>query len=108
MHSHNKKNNDVNWKAKFQELLGVCQEEIKKTTAIGIKMLNATSSNSRLHECYEELGRMLVKAIDEGELTWESAKVKDLCQEIKQLELTLDQYEKEVEKIKKDQTSSDS
>ena len=45
------------WKNKVQDILHTCQEELKRTTEIGKKMLSASSTNSELHSAYEELGR---------------------------------------------------
>lgn len=103
----NKNENDKNredyhsWKSRFQELLGVCQEEIKKTTKIGKKMLNATTATSKLNETYEELGRLAVKHMDSNMLNWENSQVTDLVAKIKCLEQELSKFEKDVQEIKK-------
>jgi hypothetical protein len=88
------------WKTKFQEIVNVCQEELKRTTEIGRKMLNATRANSQLHETYEELGQLLMKAMDTGELKWENPMVKELIERIKLLEQEMEEIESEMNKIK--------
>ncbi|MGK0367630.1 MAG: hypothetical protein ACI9QD_000768 [Thermoproteota archaeon] len=95
------KNETQNWTEKFQDLLGVCQEEIKKTTAIGKKMLDATTSNSKLHNEYEELGRLCLRQIEEGFLVWENEDSKEIIESIKSLELELNSIENDVKEIKK-------
>lgn len=89
-----------NWKSRFQELLGVCQEEIKKTTKIGKKMLNATTANTKLNATYEEIGRLAVKQMESNLLTWENSTVKELVQKVKDLEKELNEFEKDVQDIK--------
>lgn len=102
IHNDDKKHDQTNWKLKFQELLGVCQEEIKKTTSIGIKMLNATTSNSKLHETYEELGRLAKAEVEANNLNWENTRATELMNLINELETQLSQFEDEVQNIKKD------
>lgn len=98
--NNNKREDIQKWKVKFQEILGVCQEEIKKTTAIGKKMLNATTANSKLHETYEELGRLTARSIENNLLTWENSQVDKLIEKIKLLEAELENFEKDVRDIK--------
>lgn len=88
------------WKTKFQEIVTVCQEELKRTTEIGKKMLNATKANSQLHETYEQLGQLLMKAIESNELKWDNPKANELLERIKVLEHEMEEIELEVNKIK--------
>jgi hypothetical protein len=105
--NQNKREELQHWKTRFQELLGVCQDEIKKTTAIGVKMLNATASTSKLQESYQELGQLAYKAIKEGRLEWSDANVKILMTQIEQCQQRLDFFEEELQKIKRSQKSQD-
>jgi hypothetical protein len=89
-----------NWKIKFQELLVVCQEEIKKTTLIGKKMLNATTANSKLNELYEEIGRLAVKQMSSNLLEWNNSAANELVEKVKKLEDELNEFEKDVQDIK--------
>ena len=68
------------WKSKFQEMMQVCQEELKKTTEIGKKMLTASKANSDLKEAYEELGIYIVAETRKGNLNLEHVlkRVKEL------------------------------
>lgn len=97
----NKREELQHWKNRFQELIGTCQDEIKKTTAIGIKMLNATTSTSKLQESYQELGLLAFKAIKDGKLDWNDGQVKQLIHDIEECQARLDIFESEVQKIKK-------
>ena len=88
------------WQHKFQEILQTCQDEVKRTTEIGKKMLSASKTNTNLHEAYEELGHMAAKAIERGELSWDNPKVAELLETIGHCEKDLESIEEEVNKIK--------
>lgn len=93
---------DNNWKIKFQSLFNQAQTELKRTTAIGKKMLSASQSNTQLKETYEKLGQLTLEAIKSGELKWQDSKVRELMNKVNQLEEELKKLEEEVQKIKKD------
>ena len=88
------------WKLKVQEMLQICQDEIKKTTEIGKKMLSASKTNSSLHEAYEELGMLVVKALDKRELKWNNVRVLELVDRVKEYEKDLALIEGEMNKLK--------
>ena len=88
------------WKQKVQDIVSSCQEELKRTTEIGKKMLSASKTNSTLHDSYEELGVMVVEAIRKGELTWDNSRVKELINNIENCEQDLSEIEEEVNKIR--------
>lgn len=88
------------WQKKVQEVFQVCSEEIKKTTAIGKKMLSASKANTNLHEAYEELGVLVVEAIKSGDLTWDNEQVSKLMKKIEGCESDLSNIEKEVNDIR--------
>lgn len=88
------------WKSKVQEIFQTCQSEIKRTTAIGKKMLTASKTNSCLHEAYEELGMLVARAIEEGEIDWQNQRVDELLQTINSCQQDLEEIEVEVNKIK--------
>lgn len=92
------KNGD--WKHRFNEIVKSCQDELKKTTDIGRKMLMASKTNTELHESYEELGQLVKLALNTGELQWDNPKAKDLIDRINENEKNLEFIEKEVNKIK--------
>ena len=87
-------------KHKMQEFINACQNELKKTTRLGIKMLSASRANTELHESYEILGRITARAIRAGELEWRDGRVKILLNDIKELEEILERCEEEVVEIK--------
>lgn len=93
-------NKNQQWKDKVQEMFQVCQEEIKRTTKIGKKMLTASKTNTCLHEAYEELGQLAAKEIESKNLTWENPRVIELLDMIKNCESDLDEIEVEMNKIK--------
>jgi hypothetical protein len=105
--NQNKREEVHHLKSRFQELLGLCQDEIKKTTAIGIKMLNATASTTKLQESYQELGQLTYKAIKDGRLEWSDATLKVLIEQIEECQKRLDFFEDELQKIKKSQKRQD-
>lgn len=92
--------NKNDWRNKFQEIFQVCSEELKKTTEIGKKMLNASKTNSTLHESYEELGVLALDAIKKNEITWDNEKVQSLIKTIESCESELTDIEKEVNNIR--------
>jgi hypothetical protein len=88
------------WQGRFQGILQTCQDEVKRTTEIGKKMLTASKTNTNLHEAYEELGVLVSKSIEDGELEWNNPKVSELLGTIKHCEKDLESIEDEVNKIK--------
>lgn len=93
---------DKNWKAKFQIILNQAHSELKKTTAIGMKMISASQSNTQLKEAHEKLGELTLKALKSGELNWENSQVDNLVSKIEKLEQELKDLEEQVQSIKKD------
>ena len=91
--------NQSPWKARVQEILNVCQDELKRTTQIGKKMISASKTNTCLHESYEELGQLLVKALEKGEVEWDNLRVQSLIEKVKECENNLDSIESELNKI---------
>lgn len=88
------------WLEKFNEVVGLCQSELKKTTLIGKKMLSASLSNTSLKESYEEVGRLTVEAISDGSLNWDNASVNELVAKVKDLKDEMQKLEDEVKDIK--------
>lgn len=93
-------NQNQAWKEKVQGLFHTCSEELKKTTEIGMKMLTATKTNSQLHECYEELGRLVYKAMTKEELDWDHPRVRELVTLVQSCRQDLHNIEEQVVKIK--------
>lgn len=91
---------DPRWKQKIGTFFNTCQDEIKKTTLIGRKMLSATISTTSLKESYEELGRLAYKDLQSGRLTWENGRAKQLKTEIERLTEDLEFIEKQVQEAK--------
>lgn len=92
--------NNQDWKNKFSDIMQTCQNELKKTTKIGMKMLSASQANTQLHESYEEVGRWLIQNIDSKEIEISDQKILDLHAKIKELESELELFEKDVQDIK--------
>lgn len=88
------------WKNKFHTLLNSAGSELKRTTAIGIKLVSASQINSQLHEKLEALGKLTVEAMEAGQLQWGDEKAQDLLEQIKKLQTTLEAYEEDVRHIK--------
>lgn len=88
------------WKNKVQEIVQTGLDEFKRTTEIGKKMINASKTNSNLHESYEELGKLVYKQLKSGELDWDNSKAHSLVDEIKKCKEDLKSMEAEMEKIK--------
>jgi len=90
------------WKNKFQEMMQICQGELKKTAEIGKKMLTAGQSNAALEKKYIKLGRLAFAHMESGDLDWSNEDVKSLFGEIQDLKTELESLENEVQDIKKD------
>ncbi len=88
------------WRSKFNEIVQVCTDELKKTTEIGKKMINASKTTSNLHEAYEELGVLVAKEIENKQLDWDNPRAHELLSKIKNCESNLNDIESEVNKIK--------
>ena len=91
---------DKQWKSKVQDILHICQEELKKTTEIGKKMLSASTTNSDLHTAYEELGQIMKNKIEANEIEVDDPKIHEMINLIREKEKTLEEIEQEVRKIK--------
>ena len=88
------------WKARVQEIFQVCQEELKRTTEIGKRMISASKTNSSLHESYEELGMLAMKELKSGKLEWGHPRVEAILKMIAECEADLENIEGEVNEIR--------
>jgi hypothetical protein len=82
-------------------MVQVCQDELKRTTEIGKKMLSASKTNTTLNESYEELGHLTFLAVESGEVKFENDRVKELINTIRSCEFDLEKIENDVNDIKK-------
>ncbi|NOT80485.1 MAG: hypothetical protein HOP07_15960 [Bacteriovoracaceae bacterium] len=85
---------------KFNYWFHNIQNEIKKTSAIGRKMLTASRTNAHLKDTYEELGKLLEKGVDSGEVDWDSARLRALLHSVKACKKDLEEIERKMNKIK--------
>jgi len=85
---------------KFNYWFHNIQNEIKKTSAIGRKMLTASRTNAHLKDNYEELGKLLEKGVDSGEVDWDSARLRALLHSVKACKKDLEEIERKMNKIK--------
>lgn len=92
---------DAPWKSKVQELFQVCQDEIKRTTSIGKKMLSASKTNACLQEAYKELGYLACQALDKKKIEWDDSQALKLMETIASCKKILEDMEGEVNNIKK-------
>lgn len=90
----------MNLRIKFNYWLHNIQNEIKKTSAIGRKMLTASRTNAHLKDTYEELGKLLEKGVDSGEVDWDSARLRALLHSVKACKKDLEEIERKMNKIK--------
>lgn len=89
------------WKGRVNGILATVHTEIKRTTTIGFKMINASRLTGDLDDCYQLLGKRLLEALENGELEWRDPKAKILITEIKELEQLLNSHEEDVQILKK-------
>ena len=88
------------WKNVMSEIFNTCQDELKRTTEIGKKMISASRMNSVLNETYQNLGKITVQAIREGKLDWDDPEVEEILKHITQFEKDIEDIEGDVYKIK--------
>ena len=89
-----------NWKTNLNRWIFSFHQEVIKAGVIGKKLLTASRTNAHLKDTYEELGRMLEKGIESGEIEWDSAKVRAFLHTAKACKKDLEHIEKQVYKIK--------
>ena len=87
-------------KGKFNFWLLNFHKEIKKTTEMGKKMLTASRINTHMKDTYEELGKLLERGVDNGEVDWDSPKMRALLQNIKACKKDLEEIERAMNYIK--------
>ena len=87
-------------KGKFNFWLLNFHKELMKTSAIGKKMLSASRTNAHMKDTYEELGKLLEKAVENGEVDWDSPKMRALLHTIKACKKDLSEIEEKMNKIK--------
>lgn len=88
------------FKGQFNFWLLNLHKEIMKTGAIGKKMLTASRTNSDMKESYENLGRLLERAVENGEVDWDSPKMRALIHNIKACKKDLKEIEQKINVIK--------
>lgn len=89
-----------NWKGRFHHWIFSFHQEVIKTSAIGKKMVTASRTNAHLKDTYEELGRLLERAVENEEVHWDSAKMRSLLHTIKACKQDLEDIEKQVNKLR--------
>lgn len=99
---HNKQNDQTDWKLKINGILNTCQSELKKTTKIGMKMLSASQSNAQLHESYEEIGKWLLSEVANGNIKVDDVRIEGLIAKVQELETQLQDFEQDVQDIKRE------
>lgn len=87
-------------KGKFNFWLLNFHKEIMKTSAIGKKMLTASRTNAHLKDTYEELGKLLERGVENGEVDWDSPKMRALIHTIKACKRDLEDIELKMNRIK--------
>ena len=91
---------EPDWKVKAQELIQLAQDELKKTAEIGKKMLFASQKTTELRDYYEILGHKVVTELRSKSLVWSDPEVKEIMEQIGEMEKGLQEIEDDVKKIK--------
>ncbi len=97
--------NNETWRKKALGVLQVCENELRRTTAIGMKMIHASRASTELHDTYEEMGKIVAKMIESGELKSPSSRIDNLMARAKELEVLLGDMEGQVSELKKDDSN---
>ncbi|MBC7712175.1 MAG: hypothetical protein H7177_02485 [Rhizobacter sp.] len=87
-------------KGRFNFWLLNFHKEVMKTSAIGKKMLTASRTNAHLKDTYEELGKLLERGVENGEVDWDSPKMRALIHTIKACKRDLEDIERKMNRIK--------
>lgn len=87
-------------KGKFNFWLLNIHKEVLKTSAIGKKMLTASRTNAHLKDTYEELGKLLERGVENGEVDWDSPKMRAMIHTIKACKRDLQDIEAKMNRIK--------
>ena len=88
------------WKDKVQSALNNVQDELKRTTDIGVRMFNASKTNGCLKEAYEELGKIVAREMRAERLEFSHRRALELVEQIKECEKNLSSIEEEVNDIR--------
>jgi hypothetical protein len=91
---------NTNWKIHLNRWFFSFHQEVIKAGVIGKKLLTASRTNAHLKDTYEELGRLLEKGVESGEVDWDSTKIRALLHTAKACKKDLEHIEKQVYKIK--------
>lgn len=89
-----------NFKVKLNFWFLNFHKEFMKTSSLGKKMLTASRTNAHLKETYEELGKLLERGVENGEVDWDSPKMRALLHTIKACKKDLEEIERKMNKIK--------
>lgn len=92
---------DKTWRKRAKRVWRACELELRRTTAIGVRMVHASKASTELKETYEELGKTLVRALREGRLEWKEPQVKILVSRVEELEAQLLEMEGQVQDLKR-------
>ena len=95
-----------NWKEKFGDFIATCQDELRKTTEIGKKMLSASKTNTELNDSFGELGRYVREQIRGEKLDWQDDRAQQLLEKIENCERNLEELEGHVRDIKSQEKPS--
>lgn len=90
----------IQFQAKLKRFICGCHQEINRTTKIGQRMISASKVNSDLHKNYEELGRSMARAYENGQIEFPNSQSKALYYQIVQDEKELQEIQREINKIK--------
>lgn len=90
----------VKLKNKFNFWFLNIHKELLKTSEIGKKMLTAGRTNAHLKETYEELGKLLERGVDSGDVDWDSPRLRALLHAVKACKRDLEEIENKMNKIK--------
>lgn len=103
-------------KDKAREVYKICRKEITKTHQIGLKLFDAAKTNDKKNDAIEDIGLKVIELITEHGPEIFNTKLSDpkfeqiisLYDEVKGLDLSLSDYEREIQNLKKDHEEKDS
>lgn len=97
--------NKGHWKKKFNDILNVCQDEVKRTTKLGKKMLSASKENTCLNDAYRDLGKHICNEVNSNKLDLDDNIVNELILKISECKVNLEKIETDLKDIKERPTT---
>ena len=89
-------------------MICTAQDELKRTTSIGKKMINAGKTNTTMRDTLEQIALLAVEEIRSGRLEWDNPRIREFMSIVEKCESELQVIENQVTTLKNTEFSTDS